>query len=77
MTLSGVGTLIGDAANDAAAVAARPRDAQVGDSSARKQTLTVTLTNGLKLQLGVSGDTVSACGKWSCPEFFEAFESGL
>ena len=47
------------------------------DSSARKQTLTVTLTNGLKLQLGVSGDTVSACGKWSCPEFFDAFESGL
>ena len=34
-------------------------------------------TNGLKLQLGVSGDTVSACGGWSCPEFFEAFESGL
>lgn len=30
LTLSGVGTLIGDAANDAAAVAARPRDAQVG-----------------------------------------------
>ena len=28
-------------------------------------------------QLGVSGDTVSACGGWSCPEFFEAFESGL
>ena len=58
--------------------AARPRDAQVsGYVFARKQTLTVTLTNGLKLQLGVSGDTVSACGKWSCPEFFEAFESGL
>ncbi len=45
--------------------------------SAKKQTLTATLTNGLKLQLGVSGDTVSACGGWSCPEFFEAFESGL
>ena len=47
------------------------------DMSAKKQTLTATLTNGLKLQLGVSGDTVSACGGWSCPEFFEAFESGL
>lgn len=77
LTLSGVGTLIGDAANDAAAVLLDHATLKSADSSARKQTLTVTLTNGLKLQLGVSGDTVSACGKWSCPEFFEAFESGL
>ena len=77
LTLSGVGTLIGDAANDAAAVLLDHATLKSADSSARKQTLTVTLTNGLKLQLGVSGDTFSACGKWSCPEFFEAFESGL
>ena len=77
LTLSGVGTLTGDAANDAAAVLLDHATLKSADSSARKQTLTVTLTNGLKLQLGVSGDTVSACGKWSCPEFFEAFESGL
>ena len=77
LTLSGVGTLIGDAANDAAAVLLDHATLKSADSSVRKQTLTVTLTNGLKLQLGVSGDTVSACGKWSCPEFFEAFESGL
>ena len=77
LTLSGVGTLIGDAANDAAAVLLDHATLKSADSSARKQTLTVTLTNGLKFQLGVSGDTVSACGKWSCPEFFEAFESGL
>lgn len=67
LTLSGVGTLIGDAANDAAAVLLDHATLKSADSSARKQTLTVTLTNGLKLQLGVSGDTVSACGKWSCP----------
>ena len=47
------------------------------DASARRQTLTVTLENGLKLQLGVSGDTVCGCGGWSCPEFFEAFEAAL
>ena len=50
--------------------AARPRDAQIGGYVRKEATLTATLTNGLKLQLGVSGDTVSACGGWSCPEFF-------
>ena len=47
------------------------------DATARGQTLTVTLDNGLRLQLGVSGDTVTGCGGWSCPEFFEAFEKAL
>ena len=77
LTLSGVGTLTGDAANDAVAVLLDHATLKSADMSAKKQTLTVTLTNGLKLQLGVSGDTVSACGGWSCPEFFEAFESSL
>ena len=77
LTLSGVGTLTGDAANDAIAVLLDHATLKSADMSARKQTLTATLTNGLKLQLGVSGDTVSACGGWSCPEFFEAFESSL
>ena len=77
LTLSDVGTLTGDAANDAIAVLLDHATLKSADMSARKQTLTATLTNGLKLQLGVSGDTVSACGGWSCPEFFEAFESSL
>ena len=77
LTLSGVGTLTGEAANDAVATLLDHATLKSADMSAKKQTLTATLTNGLKLQLGVSGDTVSACGKWSCPEFFEAFESGL
>ncbi len=34
----------------------------------------ITLTNGIVLQLAVNGETVSACGTWSCSEFFEAFE---
>ena len=77
LTLSGVGTLTGEAANDAVATLLDHATLKSADMSAKKQTLTATLTNGLKLQLGVSGDTVSACGGWSCPEFFEAFESGL
>ena len=31
------------------------------------------LSNGLVLQLMAGDDTVSACGMWSCPDFFEAF----
>ena len=33
----------------------------------------VGLKNGLTLQLMTGEDTVSACGTWSCPDFFESF----
>ena len=77
MTLSGVGTLSGDAANAVASVLLDQAVLKSADASARKQTLTVTLDSGLRLQLGVSGDTLCGCGGWSCPEFFEAFEAAL
>jgi len=77
MTLSGVGTLSGDAANEVASVLLDQAVLKSADASARKQTLTVTLDSGIKLQLGVSGDTLCGCGGWSCPEFFEAFEAAL
>ena len=32
--------------------------------------------NGITLQLAVSGETVSGCGTWACPDFFEAFRGG-
>ena len=38
-----------------------------------KGSLQIGLNNGLTLQLLVGDDTVSACGTWSCPGFFEAF----
>ena len=38
------------------------------------QVLLIHLDNGLTLQLAVKNDKLSACGTWSCPEFFEAFE---
>ena len=75
--LSGVGELTGDKANEVIAVLLDEAVLKSADASARRQTLTVTLENGLKLQLGVSGDTVCGCGGWSCPEFFEAFEAAL
>ena len=77
MTLSGVGTLTGDTANVVMNVLLDSAVLKSADATARKQTLTVTLDSGLKLQLGVSGDTVCGCGGWSCPEFFEAFEAAL
>ncbi|MBR4039802.1 MAG: hypothetical protein IKJ11_06875 [Clostridia bacterium] len=75
--LSGVGELTGDKANEVIAVLLDNAVLKSADASARRQTLTVTLENGLRLQLGVSGDTLCGCGGWSCPEFFEAFEASL
>ena len=75
--LSGVGTLEGEKANEVIAVLLDEAVLKSADAAARRQTLTVTLDNGLKLQLGVSGDTICGCGGWSCPEFFEAFEAAL
>ena len=77
LALSGVGTLSGEAANAAIDVLLDNAALVSADASARGQSLTVTLENGLKLELGVSGDTVYGCGGWSCPEFFEAFEASL
>lgn len=75
--LSGVGELTGEKANEVIAVLLDNASLKSTDATARRQTLTVTLENGLKLQLGVSGDMLCGCGGWSCPEFFEAFEGAL
>jgi len=77
MELSGVGALSGDKANEVMAVLLDQAVLKSADMASRRQTLTVTLEGGIKLQLGVSGDTVCGCGGWSCPEFFEAFEAAL
>ena len=39
--------------------------------------LLIGLKNGLTLQLLVSDESVSACGTWSCPEFFEAYAQAI
>ena len=77
LELSGVGELTGDKANEVIAVLLDHAYLAKADVSARKEFLTVTLDNGLRLQLGVSGDMLCGCGGWSCPEFFEAFENAL
>ena len=35
------------------------------------------LKNGLVLQLMAADDAISACGSWSCPDFFEAFQQAV
>ena len=77
LELSGVGVLEGERADEVAAVLLDCAALKAADMSAQKQMLTLTLDNGLRLQLGVSGDTLTGCGGWSCPEFFEAFEAAL
>ena len=39
--------------------------------------LLIQLKNGLVLQLAVRDESVMACGTWTCPEFFEAFEAAV
>ena len=47
-----------------------------GSVSAR-QSLLISLDNGLTVQIAVRNDKLAACGTWSCPEFFEEFEASL
>ena len=42
-----------------------------------RQSLLIELDNGLTVQLAVRNDKLAACGTWSCPEFFEAFENAV
>lgn len=44
-----------------------------GTSMSGSNSMRIGLSNGLTLQLLAGEDTVSACGTWSCPDFFEAF----
>ena len=44
-------------------------------SQSGKRSLLIQLSNGLIVQMFVKNETLSACGSWSCPEFFEAFSA--
>lgn len=77
LELSEVGALEGEAANAAIDVLLDNAVLVAQDAAERRQYLTVTLDNGLRLQLSASGSSLVGCGEWSCPEFFEAFEASL
>ena len=46
-------------------------------SQSGNRSLLIQLNNGLFVQMFVKNDTLSACGSWSCPEFFEAFNAAV
>lgn len=78
LELSGVGT-IADRSVCEQLVSTLLRDASYESSGSVNagQSLLISLDNGLTLQLAVKNDKLSACGTWSCPEFFDAFNSAL
>jgi len=45
----------------------------IGTGMSGSDSMQIGLTNGLTLQMLAGEDSVSACGSWSCPDFFEAF----
>ena len=78
MELSGVGTVT-DSQTAEQLFATLTDKAQFESSGtvSGKQSLLIELDNGLTLQLLVKNDKLGACGVWSCPEFFEAFEAAV
>ena len=78
MELSDVGIITDSSACEA--LFALLIDNAVYDSSGTvtaRQSLLIELDNGLTVQLAVRNDKLAACGTWSCPEFFEAFEDAV
>ena len=76
MELSGVGTVTDPAACESLmATLLSCASYESSGSISSKKALLIELDNGLVLQMNVKGDNLAACGVWSCPEFFEAFDS--
>ena len=75
MELSGVGTVTDPAACESLmATLLSCASYESSGSISSKKALLIELDNGLVLQMSVKGDNLAACGIWSCPEFFEAFD---
>lgn len=79
MELTGVGIV--DSAASAQALMQTLFDNAVYESASvgggETRSLLIALDNGLLMQLMVGDDTLSACGTWSCPEFFEAYDAAV
>ena len=76
LELSGVGTATGGDASSLWSVLCSGAVYVNASCAESGQSLLVKLSNGSTLQLAVSGETVSGCGTWACPDFFEAFRGG-
>ncbi len=79
MELTGVG-MVTDAATADTLLQTLLSDAEYENASFGTDdnaSLVIALDNGLLVQLMVGEDTVSACGTWSCPDFFTAFQAAV
>ncbi|MBN1777620.1 MAG: hypothetical protein JW811_05815 [Clostridiales bacterium] len=47
------------------------------ESANFSQSLLLTLSNGLSVQMNAENGMLSACGTWSCPEFYDAFMDAM
>lgn len=75
MELTGIGTVTDPAAcEQLLATLMTYAGYDASGSITSKKALLIELDNGLVLQMNVKGDKLAACGVWSCPEFFEAFD---
>lgn len=78
ITLSGVG-----AVTDAASaqhlfdILTSSASYQSSGCQTTSQSLLIKFSNGVTLQLAVSGEKVMACGTWACPDFFAVFTEAL
>ena len=79
MELTDVGTISDEntAAQLADTLLSNASFVSASGSQSGNRSLLIQLSNGLFVQMYVKNDTLSACGSWSCPEFFEAFEAAV
>jgi hypothetical protein len=78
LQLSDVGTITDQAQVDRLMGILYDKAHYLGSKSrSGSQALLVQYANGLVLQMAVSGDTLSACGSWDCPEFIQAFTDAV
>jgi hypothetical protein len=79
LELSGVGTVT-DQSTAASLVNTLLSSASFRSASGSQsgsQALLIQLSNGLVVQMFAKNDTLSACGSWSAPEFFDAFREAV
>ncbi|MBR6953610.1 MAG: hypothetical protein IKH77_01025 [Clostridia bacterium] len=73
MSLSGVGMVEGERAEQLFGILAENAQYESAGSISGSQVLLIELDNGAAVQMTVRNDRLAACGVWVCPEFFEAF----
>ncbi|MBQ8095290.1 MAG: hypothetical protein IJ242_17185 [Clostridia bacterium] len=75
ISLEGVGTLEGEQAEQAMSVLIEKARLENAEALPGGQALLITLKNGLRLELSMSGDQLIGCGVWDCTGFLDTFRA--